>query len=470
MKKIIVMLLPMLFVLTACEDVINTGEAKVPDSVYGVYSPQTEAADIGKPYTQEMTEPIEDLSDIESDINEVKIPGSASNVDVSETDKIIENALTNNKVDGNKEAAAAEKGEQVVAVFGSSIPDTVVANIQYNKYNIPKDYILVTSSGANIREKPDTSAKIVGKAQYFEKVNLIAEVVGSYVDNYKSDRWYKVSFIQNNETRYGYILAKLAEPRSFQFEKMISKVMSLKEEIDNNSSAYITNYKNSTGTAPLYKGGTQDKFGGLRNQSAPAYYQASTDSDFRYISDGALVTILGETGNFYRIRTINFEGEYFVPKKYVSFKDAIKTLTKVVVVDRKNQNEGVFEYIDGKWNLISYTYATTGEKAKYKLPTELGFYMAMQKVSRFLYLDDYTKEIAGYAPYGIRFNGGAYIHGVPVAYNMVQGKRVDPGMQEYLSTIGTVPKSHKCVRNYTSHAKFLYEWAEIGKTAVIVIE
>jgi len=43
-------------------------------------------------------------------------------------------------------------------------------------------------------------------------------------------------------------------------------------------------------------------------------------------------------------------------------------------------------------------------------------------------------------------------------------------MVEYSSTIGTTPRSHKCVRNYTSHAKYLWDWSEIGKTAVIVIE
>ena len=49
-------------------------------------------------------------------------------------------------------------------------------------------------------------------------------------------------------------------------------------------------------------------------------------------------------------------------------------------------------------------------------------------------------------------------------------ERVDPGHREALTSLGTTPRSHKCVRNFTSHAKFIYEWAEIGKTIVIVIE
>jgi len=326
------------------------------------------------------------------------------------------------------------------------------------------------SEGANIREKPSVSAKVIRTAHYFEKINLIAEVQGEFLDKHGTDKWYKISFKSEDKVQEGYILSKLAQVRNFQFDKMVESVKKAKSEIDANTSAYITNYKNSLGTAPLYKGSTKDKFGIQRYQSAPAYYEPNLGSEFRYFSDGTIISVIEETEGFYKVRALSFEGEYYVPKKYVSFRESIETLTKVIVVDRKNQNEGVFELIEGKWNLISYTYATTGENARYKLPTDLGYFMAIEKVSRFLYLSDTTKQVAGYAPYGIRFNGGAYIHGVPVDYIIKNGKRVDPGMQEYSYTIGTVPKSHKCIRNYTSHAKFLYDWIEIGKSIVIVIE
>ncbi len=182
------------------------------------------------------------------------------------------------------------------------------------------------------------------------------------------------------------------------------------------------------------------------------------------------MSIISEEGDFYKIITLTFEGNYYVPKKYISFNNSIEKLKKVIVVDRNNQNEGVFELIDGKWNIISYIYATTGEDAKFKEPTSLGYYMAIQTRDRFLYLDDITKKVGGYAPYAIRFSGGAYIHGVPVDVKTELNVPVFQPMQEYLFTIGSVPRSHKCVRNYTSHAKFLYEWIEIGKSAVVVIE
>lgn len=374
------------------------------------------------------------------------------------------------KKETEEEKVKKDYTEVVHRSFQSKVPEEVVLNIKYDKYQVLTDYLLILSDGVNIREKPSTSAKVIGKARYFEKISLISEVQGEYLDKYKTDKWYKVALNKDNKTLEGYIFSNLAQTRSFQFDKMYESVKRAKKEIDANNTAYISNYKDRAGTAPLYNGNTKDKFGIQRYQSAPAYYQPNLNSEFRYISDGTIVSVIEETESFYKVRTLNFEGEYYVPKKYVSFKESLETLTKAIVVDRKNQNEAVFELIDGKWNLISYTYATTGENAKYKLPTDLGYYMVIEKVSRFLYLSDTTKQIAGYAPYGIRFNGGAYIHGVPVDYIIKDGKRIDPGMQEYSSTIGTVPKSHKCVRNYTSHAKFLYDWVDIGKSIVIVIE
>lgn len=87
---------------------------------------------------------------------------------------------------------------------------------------------------------------------------------------------------------------------------------------------------------------------------------------------------------------------------------------------------------------------------------------------------DPQTEISGFAPYALRFSGGGYIHGVPIDFKLGQNQyNTSPtdskNYEEYLITIGTTPRSHKCVRNFTSHAKFLYDWAEIGSTAVIAI-
>jgi len=473
MKRTIALWVIILIVFTGCgrgenNPGINT---EVSNEVYNeVYGSEKEYEGIKIPDYSKVDEPLNNGDEIETNINDgelsedKKLTEDAENKQITESDVII--APEEIEVDKEKNNYT----EITLRNFETKFPEDVVLNIKYDKYQIPLDYILVMSDGVNIREKPSTSAKVIGKAYYFEKVNLISEVQGEFLDKYGTDKWYKVALKVEDKVLEGYIFSNLAQPRNFQFDKMFEAVKKAKSEIDTNTTAYITNYKNRVGTAPLYNGNTKDKFGIQRYQAAPAYYEPSLSSEFRYISDGTLISVLAETENFYKVRALSFDGEYYVPKKYVSFRESIEALTKVIVVDRKNQNEGVFELIDGSWNLISYTYATTGENAKYKLPTDLGYYMAIEKVSRFSYLSDTTKQIAGYAPYAIRFNGGAYIHGVPVDYVFKNGTRVDPGMQEYLYTIGTVPKSHKCVRNYTSHAKFLYDWVEIGKSIVVIIE
>ena len=79
------------------------------------------------------------------------------------------------------------------------------------------------------------------------------------------------------------------------------------------------------------------------------------------------------------------------------------------------------------------------------------------------YYKDGTTNIEGYAPYASRFTNGAYIHGVPV--NNVKGKII-----EYSSTLGTTPRSHMCVRNASSHSKYIFGWAKPLKSLVIVID
>ncbi|MGL5636936.1 MAG: L,D-transpeptidase, partial [Bacteroidales bacterium] len=62
-----------------------------------------------------------------------------------------------------------------------------------------------------------------------------------------------------------------------------------------------------------------------------------------------------------------------------------------------------------------------------------------------------------------RFSGGAYIHGVPVELPAT-------ALIEYSPTLGTSPRSHMCVRNATSHAKFIYDWAPVDATIIVVID
>ncbi len=456
--------------LTAGQAVVNIPAAGAP--VFETSAAvESEHSDIKIPEAAKEYDPLCKDGDVEENINDGSLSEDNKNPEINGG---ADAAGNGGQADTGTPEGPANTGDEasgtIVKSFNTVIPSSLPVSLKYDKYKVDNDYLIVMSPGANIREKPDSASPKIKTAQYLERFRLEAEVKGEYLAKYDSDKWYEVSWQNGRTTVTGYIYSALAEPRLFQFEKMLNAVNNLKKETDSYTSGYIANYKDRNGQAPAYNGGNGDPYGTERYQSAPAYTEASFSSGFRYIQDGTLVSILAETDSFYKVRTLSFEGEYYVPKKYVSFGQAVKSLKKVVVVDRKNQNEGVFELIDGKWNLISYIYATTGETAKYKQATSLGYYTAIQKADKFKYLDDVTKKIAGYAPYAVRFNGGAYIHGVPIDYEVNGEQLIDPGMQEFLYTIGTIPRSHKCVRNYTSHALFLYNWVDIGSSAVIVIE
>ncbi|KKH61988.1 hypothetical protein DU75_06875, partial [Methanosarcina mazei] len=228
-------------------------------------------------------------------------------------------------------------------------------------------------------------------------------------------------------------------------DDMAQSITRLENKLIDRKYGYISNYKDRNGSPPLKDGKAIDEYGIQAYQSAPAYPSLEDMSNFRYFPDGMIVFIHDEQDEYFKVETLSYEGEYWIPKKYISFDDNLDGLEKVVVIDKSNQNQGVFEKIDNKWTLISYTLATTGATEQNKFETPTGYFKVLQIRDKFYYLSDKTGELAGYAPYGTRFTAGAYIHGVPIDYIKKDGENIDPGMEEYLFTIGTTPRSHKCV-------------------------
>ena len=77
--------------------------------------------------------------------------------------------------------------------------------------------------------------------------------------------------------------------------------------------------------------------------------------------------------------------------------------------------------------------------------------------------ETFAVDLKFVAPYANRFTNGAYIHGVPV-------NAPRKSLIEYSPSLGTIPRSHMCVRNATSHAQFVYDWAPVNETIVFVLE
>ena len=408
---------------------------------------------------------------IEENINGIEINSDKKLTDTAESQGATQISVGVNQDEAVKINGTADNisSSNVLQQFQTKLPSEIQYGVQYNRYDLSYDYFLITNEKeVTIYKTPDPNDTIVCKAYSGEKLALHQKVSGKALGN--SDVWYKVSCKMNGAINIGYIHSANGLVRTFSFDKMLAGLQALQKEISKGKLHFISNYKNVNGAPPSKNGAAVDQYGMRIYQSAPGYVQADTNSDFRYIPDGMLVRILDETDAFYRVHAITFDKELFVPKKYIDPNVTLNQLSNVVIVDRNQQNQASFKISSSSIVLTSYTLATTGLKGNTSFETPLGYYKTIEKKERFQYLKDGTSEIAGYAPFAIRFSGGAYIHGVPVTYEDKNGEKIDPGIKEYLQTIGTFPRSHMCVRNFSSHAEFLYNWINIDNGAIIVIE
>lgn len=236
------------------------------------------------------------------------------------------------------------------------------------------------------------------------------------------------------------------------------------------------NYRNANGEAPLVKEFSRneykrirDNYGVERFQGIPLYELTDSVKPQRYARDGWLGRLQEETtGKFYRVTSFTGDpkdGEWLVPKKYVKVIEGSPDFKKIAFIDRHNQNIAVLEKRNPKeWVVRSVNPATTGvRRPPYSQETPLGFYMVQMKKAKMYYVKNGTSTIAGYAPYASRFTQGAYIHGIPVA--KPREREI-----EYSNSLGTIPRSHMCVRNATSHAKFVYDELPVMQSLVVVID
>ena len=376
--------------------------------------------------------------------------------------------LPKGQADASK-AAEKQESSEVVSVEEEVLFPSFPVSLQYKEHPTTYTYFVVEKDSVNIFSGSSEKEEIIRRAHRNEKLDYVETV--TVKDDRGSVKWYHVCWQEGEEVLFGFVKNADVSRRSFQFDKMEQAVLQAAEYEKRGKLTYVSNYKNQNGCAPLYQGKEKDRMGNIRSQSAPGYFSLTNKEDFLYIEDGTLIRYLFPAGELVKVEILASGETCYIPVKYIPVDKAITQLTTVVAVDRKNQNEAVYEKGASGWALISCTLATTGTTGKYSTPTPLGFYYAIAKSDQFLYYKDGTYTIQGYAPYAIRFAGGAYVHGVPVNYKYDdEGRRITPPKREFAESVGTVPLSHKCVRNYTSHAKFLFDKYEKGKMLVIVIE
>jgi hypothetical protein len=207
-----------------------------------------------------------------------------------------------------------------------------------------------------------------------------------------------------------------------------------------------------------------DKYGVERYQAIPLFLQEDLETPERYAYDGSLAKIIGQQDNFVIATATTFEGEYLIPTEHIHAIEGSPEFAKVIVVDRNNQNISTYEKVGDTWKIRSMNPCTTGaHHPPMQKPTPLGLFVLQEKKAKMFYYVDGTTEIGGYAPWANRFCSGAYIHGVPV--NLPHTEII-----EFSSTLGTIPRSHMCVRNAASHSKFIYDNFSVDETLVYVIE
>ena len=261
--------------------------------------------------------------------------------------------------------------------------------------------------------------------------------------------------------------------RCFQWDK-IRERLALLETIQQEPAQWgiVQNYKNRNGEAPLVRryvrnayGRVADTLGVERYQSVPLFLLTDTILPERYVQDGELTRLTGREGSFVRAQPVFTGGEWMIPQKYVKQIGDTVVFDHAIFIDRKHQNIATLERVKEKrWSVRSMNPSTTGRhRPPYAQETPLGMFVLQEKKVKMVYLKDGSKATGGYAPYASRFTDGAYIHGVPVAVPRT-------AQIEYSWSLGTTPQSHMCVRNATSHAKFVFDWAPVNETIIFVLE
>ena len=291
---------------------------------------------------------------------------------------------------------------------------------------------------------------------------------------------FKIEIILEKELIYDqhtlkdeYLYGKIK--RKFQWDKIKEKLAFVDSiQRKQNTWGILQNYKNKNGTAPLVKEYKKDaynkivdKYGVERDQGIPLYLQEDTLKAEEYGHDGAWAKILNTPDSLSKwvdVQDLMTGKSWSVPRKYVKLLNDTLVFSKIVAIDVKNQNIATLEKVDSKWLIRSMNPSTTGKHSPpHKKETPVGVFVLQEKRAKMFYLVDGTNDIAGFAPYASRFSDGGYIHGVPL---------VNPNttLIEYSWTLGTVPRSHMCVRNATSHAKYIYDWAPTQATLIFVID
>lgn len=350
------------------------------------------------------------------------------------------------------------KAEEVVLQkYSNTIPASINVNIKDDSAQ-PRflNYIFVRSVDAPIRTKPSANAKVIVSLPFNAKLNVLEEIQS------EGNNWYKVELEDTDGNKeIGYISSHLAELRVFRFEEMTRRINKLQNFLQEKSAegkklAVINTYRPNPSNTNMSR--KKDRHGVSADQNARASYNGETI----YIPDRSLLAIESENGGTANVDVCSIPEKPLKVDKSVlsSYPNVNPNFRKVIAIDLKNQNQGIFEKNGGTWELIAYTLNKTGIESALGFDTPRGYYLVPTLKYEMGYRDEYNRA-SGFAKYAIRFCGGGYIHGTPIEFK--EDINRDFFLQEKDGTLGTVEGTRKCIRNKESHIQFLFNWATNGK-------
>ncbi len=342
------------------------------------------------------------------------------------------------------------------------------------------NYVFVRRN-SNIRELPTVKSKKISRARRNQKLKLLA----SY-KNKIGEKWYKIISSDNKE---GYIRSDLVIARKYSYEEAIKEIEKVNKFILENQDNMRVLSKYIPLDTSVDKG--RDSKGNYANQTIPVYTNERRTKHYN-LPDRALFVIIDQTKKYYIIKSPFYEENLYYPKKYRKYirkKDINGIAKKFIFIDKHSQNQITFELDDENNYVVKLmSSVTTGGKSKFGFDTPSGYFSVAITKPVMKYIKDVDKEeekkkaelekeknkdkqndkkteeekpkiqIIGEAQYAIRFSGGAYMHGIPYLYE--PENTIEQRKKATQSLLGTYGISHKCVRNYDSVVKYLYDWIE----------
>lgn len=358
----------------------------------------------------------------------------------------------------------------VLEEYNNKKPDNMTFNLKYDK-NSPKDLdnFVFVKSDVKIRKKPNYQAEIITTKKFSDKIKVLKKLDKRSV-NSEYD-WYEVEL---EDKTIGYVYADGVIKREFNWNKMSSRIEKSNEFLNKafkeNQEIYVIDQyvalSKDTNTP-------KDKFGNRENQSIRAY-TAPNSKEYINIPDRSIIKILGEDSGFIKVETLAYGGPYYISssnKAKLKKSNLTSEINQFIIVDSESENEAVIEKTNGKWNVISYSFVTTGkDNGSSSYTTPYGDFLVAFSKPVMIYTRnakanenvDESKKVAGRtdvvidgeALYAVRFSGGGYLHGIPAAY----GANREARKAATAKKIGTYKESHKCVRHYDDQIKFIYDW------------